>query len=413
MRKGGKVLSFDSLHEYREWKERVGAAEARLWSAKYYKGLGTNSAEEGREYFRRMADHRIGFVWQDSEDDLSIEMAFSKAQADQRKAWLQSYDPSLTPSYIQLPPSSTSDEPSALSSADEPLKHLRLSEFIHKELILFSHADNVRSIPSMLDGLKPVQRKVLFASFRRRLTSEIKVAQLAGYVSEQTGYHHGEVSLSGAIVGMAQAYVGSNNLPLLYGSGQFGTRHMGGKDAASSRYIFTRLDPLARVLFDERDDALLTLKDEDGVPVEPEAYCPIIPLVLVNGAEGIGTGFSTAVPPFHPLDVIDSLKRRLRGEAVDDGEELTPWVRGFHGTVRKSDTAGVWLSEGRVRKAGESVVEVLELPWGRWTNDYKDWLNGLVSGEGSHAFSVRRVMEYHTNERVHFRIDLTKEQVGR
>ena len=413
VRRGGRTLSFDTLHEYREWKEQAGE-EAKKWLVKYYKGLGTSSAEEGREYFRHLAQHRIDYTWLDADDDRSIEMAFSKQAADARKAWLQSYDPTLTPTY-STPPTTT--QPSSSSSPtpiDAPAKALRLSEFIHRELILFSHADNVRSIPSLLDGLKPVQRKILFASFRRRLTGEVKVAQLSGYVSEQTGYHHGEASLSGAIVGMAQGYVGSNNLPLLYGSGQFGTRHMGGKDAASARYIFTRLDPLARLLFDERDDLLLTYKDEDGVQVEPEAYLPIIPLVLVNGAEGIGTGFSTSVPTFHPLHIIHALRQRLRGEAAPDTSDLLPWMRGFEGEVRKGEAAGVWISEGVIRKVGEGAVEVSELPWGRWSHDYKEYLTSLMQGEGggSAAFTVKRVTDFHTNEAVHFRVELTPDNLA-
>ena len=444
VRRGGKTLAFDTLHEYRQWKERVGEEEARRWTVKYYKGLGTNSAEEGREYFRHLARHRVDYTWLDVEDDRSIEMAFSKQAADARKTWLQQYDPQLTPQYTTplLTTTTTPSSSSSSSSSSSPppaltaAKALRLSEFIHRELIVFSHADLVRSIPSLLDGLKPVQRKVLFGCFRRRLTGEVKVAQLSGYVSEQSGYHHGEASLSGAIVGMAQHYTGSNNLPLLFGSGQFGTRHMGGKDAASARYIFTRLDPLARMLFDERDDALLTYRDEDGQQVEPEAYLPIVPLVLVNGADGIGTGFSTHIPPHHPLHVIDALRRRLRGVQKGGGEgavntsptdtathdELLPWMRGFRGTVRRGETPGVWVSEGLVRKVGDeddALVEVLELPWGKWTHDYKEFLTSLVAQGGEVAgkaggplFTVRRVTDFHTNEAVRFRVELSAEQLA-
>ena len=118
-------------------------------------------------------------------------------------------------------------------------------DFINKELILFSIADCARSIPSIVDGLKPGQRKVLYSCFKQKL-KDAKVAQLAGYVSEHSAYHHGETSLVGTIVGMDQNYIGSNNINLLYPSGQFGTRHQGGKDSASARYIFTRLCPIAR-----------------------------------------------------------------------------------------------------------------------------------------------------------------------
>lgn len=139
-----------------------------------------------------------------------------------------------------------------------------------QELILFSRADLERSIPCMVDGLKPGQRKILFASFKRNLKKDIKVAQLSAYVAEHSAYHHGETSLATTIVGLAQDFVGSNNVALLFPSGQFGTRLQGGKDAASARYIYTRLAPLTRTLFSEHDDVLLNYLNEEGQAIEPE-----------------------------------------------------------------------------------------------------------------------------------------------
>ena len=126
-------------------------------------------------------------------------------------------------------------------------------DFINKELILFSISDNQRSIPSLCDGLKPSERKILFACFKRKLRQEIKVAQLSGYVSEHSAYHHGEQSLNSTIIAMAQNFVGSNNINLLMPIGQFGTRNQGGKEAASARYIFTNLNRVTRHLFSEND----------------------------------------------------------------------------------------------------------------------------------------------------------------
>ena len=410
VRKGGTVHAFDSIKGYREWQQAMGA-EAAKWTVKYYKGLGTNTAEEGRAYFRQVDKHRVGFVWEGEQDDRAIEMAFSKSAADARKQWLQSYSSELSPTY--LPPPAHEQSQSKTQPAAAVGKYLAYREFINKELILFSHADNIRSIPSVMDGLKPVQRKILYAAFRRQLTADMKVAQLAGYVAEVSGYHHGEASVSGAIVGMAQQYVGSNNLPLLRAEGQFGTRHLGGKDAASSRYIFTKLDALTRLLFDELDDALLSYRDEDGQSVEPDWYVPVIPMALVNGVEGIGTGFSTYVPSFHPLQLVRVVRRLLKGEVVSEEDEaarLVPWARGHRGVVRPADSKGVWVSEGVVRKVDDTTVEVSELPFGRWTQDYKDWLSKLASGDG--PFTVRRVVEYHTNEQVRFRVELSKDHVS-
>ena len=93
---------------------------------------------------------------------------------------------------------------------------------------------------------------------KNNITKDSKVAQLSGSVSELSRYHHGEQSLNGTIVNMAQNFVGSNNINLLEPNGQFGTRLQGGDDSASERYIFTQLNPLTRYIFPEADDSVLT-----------------------------------------------------------------------------------------------------------------------------------------------------------
>lgn len=233
-------------------------------------------------------------------------MAFNKKRADERKEWLKTC--------------------TASTFVDHSGEIIKISDFINKELILFSMADNIRSIPSVVDGLKPGHRKILFSCFKRKLKGEIKVAQLAGYVSEHSAYHHGEQSLCSTIVGMAQNFVGSNNINFLEPIGQFGTRLQGGKDAASPRYIFTSLSPFSRVLYKGEDDALLKYLNDDGQSIEPEWYIPIIPMVLVNGGEGIGTGWMTSIPNFNPRDIVRNLERMM------DGEEpvlMHPWYHGF------------------------------------------------------------------------------------
>lgn len=120
---------------------------------------------------------------------------------------------------------------------DQKQQKISFSDFVNKELILFSMADLQRSIPSMVDGLKPGQRKILFCSFKRNFTKEAKVAQFSGYVSEHSAYHHGEQSLASTIIGMAQDYVGSNNINLLQPNGQFGTRNMVSIDIETVLFI--------------------------------------------------------------------------------------------------------------------------------------------------------------------------------
>ncbi|KAF7079925.1 hypothetical protein CFC21_084086 [Triticum aestivum] len=355
--KGKAVKPFYSMPDYEAWKEDLGAS-ASSWTIKYYKGLGTSTAEEGRDYFDHIDLHKKDFVWaNDEKDNEAIELAFSKKKIAERKEWLTNYQPG--------------------TCLDQREKRIKYSDFINKELILFSMADLERSIPSMVDGFKPGQRKILFCSFKKNLTKESKVAQFIGYVSEHSAYHHGEQSLASTIIGMAQDFVGSNNINLLEPRGQFGTRNSGGKDAASARYIFTKLHPITRLIFPKDDDVLLNYLNEDGQSIEPSWYMPIIPMVLVNGSEGIGTGWSTYVPNYNPRDIIANLKRLLNGETI---VPMIPWYRGFKGSLieTSSKATGVtYTITGVIEEVADTKLKITELPVRRWTTDYKEFLESM------------------------------------
>ncbi|KDP43495.1 hypothetical protein JCGZ_16782 [Jatropha curcas] len=355
----GNVLSFYTMPEYYAWRDSI-MGNASSWTIKYYKGLGTNNQKEGKEYFKDIEKHKKDFIWMDDQDGNAIELAFSKKKIDERKNWLRQYQPG--------------------THLDQKPKLIKYSEFINKELILFSVADLQRSIPSMIDGLKPTQRKILFSCFKRNLVKDIKVSQFQGYVSEKSAYHHGDQSLNATIIGMAQNFVGSNNINLLAPKGQFGTRCMGGKDHASARYIFTCLSPITRFLFPKDDDNLLDYLEEDGLSIEPTWYVPIIPTVLVNGSEGIGTGWSTSIPNYNPRDIVANVRRLLNGEAM---EPMHPWYRGFKGTIEKgaSKEGGVsYTVNGLIEEVNETTLRITELPIRRWTDDYKEFLSSVMEG---------------------------------
>jgi len=350
-----KTLAFYSESEYEAWKATAEGSQTG-WKTKYYKGLGTSTPAEAREWFENL--HDIKYTYDDGTDG-SMELAFSKSKADERKQWLSKYDQKVF--------------------LDPKGRQISYTEFVNKELIHFSNADNIRSIPHVMDGLKPSQRKIIWSALKRNLRSEIRVAQLAGYVSEHAAYHHGETSLTGAITAMAQTFVGSNNINLLVPVGQFGSRLQGGKDAASPRYIQTYLEPIVDAIYKKEDSAILHYTDDDGVKVEPETYLPVLPMLLVNGSLGIGTGFSTDVPPFHPLQVVNQLRTRLRGEVESLAEvTLDPWWFGFKGrTMRQA--AGVWSTHGLYTwDDAKMTVTVTELPVGTWSKDYKEVLDGLL-----------------------------------
>ena len=198
-KKGAQTKLFYNEGEYLKWKESFGPAGPTGWNIKYFKGLGTSTSAEFKEYF---ANKKIvDFVYTPTSDD-TIDKIFNKKRTDDRKDWLEQYDKN---SYLDT------NQPNVL-----------YEQFINQEMIHFSTYDCARSIPNMVDGLKISLRKILFSAFKRKLTSEIKVAQFSGYVSEHSAYHHGEASLNGAIVNMAQNFVGSNNINLLEPHGQFG-----------------------------------------------------------------------------------------------------------------------------------------------------------------------------------------------
>jgi DNA topoisomerase-2 len=340
-KKGNNELNFYNDGEFEEWKEHN---DIKGWNIKYYKGLGTSTGKEFKEYFENKKLVEFQFSGKQSED--AIDMVFNKKRADDRKDWLKVYD---RDAYL-----------------DTSKKTIPYEEFIDRELIHFSKYDCDRSIPNLMDGLKISQRKIMFAAFKRNLTSEIKVAQFSGYVSEHSGYHHGEASLNGAIVHMAQDFVGSNNINLLMPNGQFGTRLQGGKDSASERYIFTKLNTVTRFLFKKTDDAILQYLDDDGTGVEPIFYVPIIPLVLVNGAEGIGTGFSTKIPCFNPNVLIQYIRDVLSHN--EPNKELIPYYKGFKGIIEQENESR-FITKG-LYKQSKGKIDITELPIGTWNEDY-------------------------------------------
>jgi DNA topoisomerase-2 len=365
-RKGDKELMFYNEGEYEQWKEQQCSGdsgtdgnditELKGWKIKYYKGLGTSTGKEFREYFQNKKI--VGFEHSGKKSDDSIDMVFNKKRADDRKEWLEKYD-----------------RKSYLNTSDSKVSY---EDFIDKELIHFSKYDCDRSIPNVMDGLKISLRKILYSAFKKNLVSEIKVAQFSGYVSEHSGYHHGEASLNAAIVGMSQNFVGSNNINLLMPNGQFGTRLQGGKDSASERYIFTCLNKITRSIYPSADDAILQYLNDDGQLVEPIFYAPIMPMVLVNGSKGIGTGFSTDIMCYNPLDIIRYLKSKLMiTESVTETIEFVPYYEGFKGTIHKI-SEGKFLIKGRYEKAGPDKIKVTELPVGYWTEDFKELLENLI-----------------------------------
>ena len=374
---GKNVKSFYTLTEYHEWMEKTN----KKCSIKYYKGLGTSTSKEAKEYFK---DLKINQYVVDEKTNESMNLAFSKKEADLRKKWLKSYN-----------------EEEIL---DFNCQETKVTDMINKELKHFSNADNARSIGSCIDGLKVSQRKILFSCFKRKLYNEIRVAQLSGYVSENAAYHHGEASLQGAIIGMAQTFVGANNINLLEPNGQFGTRLHGGSDSASPRYIHTQLNPIIDTLYPSSDFPLLDYINDDGQMVEPKWYCPILPMVLINGMIGIGTGFSTTIPQFNPLDCSKNIKRKLNG---DPYLAMKPYYKGFKGKVIKNVQKGItkFITKGKYTIEDDKII-ITELPIGKWTHDFKEFIEKTIQMENSWILDYEN---HSTDETVKFIVKVDDE----
>ncbi|XP_032019442.1 DNA topoisomerase 2-alpha isoform X1 [Hylobates moloch] len=397
--KNKQEMAFYSLPEFEEWKSST--PNHKKWKVKYYKGLGTSTSKEAKEYFADMKRHRIQFKYSGPEDDAAISLAFSKKQTDDRKEWLTNFmEDRRQRKLLGLPEDYLYGQTTT---------YLTYNDFINKELILFSNSDNERSIPSMVDGLKPGQRKVLFTCFKRNDKREVKVAQLAGSVAEMSSYHHGEMSLMMTIINLAQNFVGSNNLNLLQPIGQFGTRLHGGKDSASPRYIFTMLSSLARLLFPPKDDHTLKFLYDDNQRVEPEWYIPIIPMVLINGAEGIGTGWSCKIPNFDVREIVNNIRRLM------DGEEplpMLPSYKNFKGTIEEL-APNQYVISGEVAILNSTTIEISELPIRTWTQTYKEQvLEPMMNGTEKTPPLITDYREYHTDTTVKFVVKMTEEKLA-
>lgn len=345
----GEVLSFFSQQELDDWLKKPERSNYRL---KYYKGLGTNSALEAKEIFSQLERHTVTLTPSEGTEAAVLKF-FDEGRVAERKAMLTDlYDPTLCVDYSQ---------------AEVPIDC-----FLNNEVVHFSQYHVRRALASAVDGLTPARRKVLFYFLSLPVGKELRVAQAAAGVSQKTCYHHGETSLVECIVGSAQDHVGTNNVALLEPLGQFGSRHDKPSVHAAARYIYTRAAPIARCLFPAEDNPVLDYALEEDVRVEPLYYVPVLPMVLLNGATGIGTGFSTSVPSFS----LESLCAAARALMNSESEipSLIPHYEGFSGSLEVT-SRGV-QTYGSLEREDDYTIVITELPVGRWTESLLSEVKG-------------------------------------
>jgi DNA topoisomerase-2 len=365
--RAGQRLAFYHQKQFDKWCREN---DAKGWNFEYMKGLG--SWDTDKKTCKTLFENPVIVSMQaDAETDNMLRLAFDKKLTDPRKQWIAGYDPNSE----------------CILRTPRPM-----SEFFNEEFRDYSKAAVIRAIPRLMDGMKPVHRKILYCLLKRfkgdMETKRIKIPQFGGYVMEKAGYHHGEQALYTTIIGMGQHYVtGPNNLPLVSGKGNFGARRLRGADQSPARYLKCGLAPIARLIYRKEDDALWEILYDDGVPVEPKEMYPVIPMALINKCEGIGTGWSTKIQPHDPRVVLEWVrqwvveKRAKRDLPKEDltidvatKPELIPWWRDYHGTlVRiKNQPHEVYRNEGAFQYQFHTVF-ITELPVELSPDHYKNW----------------------------------------
>lgn len=348
--KNRAVRKFFTEGEYLNWKNNT--PNHKSWAVKYFKGLGTSKDVDVKDDYND--PHVVNYVYDDNTDD-AMKLAFDKKQSDARKDWISNWKPNLE-----------------LAVTDDQ----NISDFINDEFIEYSVANVKRSIPKFTDGFKHVNRQIVFGIHKKwnigsveskgvKKYKELKVESFANFVAEVADYHHGPTSLSGAIIKMAQDFVGSNNVPLLEQDGQFGTRNEGGKDAPAARYPNTLPSKIFQYIFRKEDQPILkygTTEEDEKKITEPDTYFPIIPLILVNGSIGIGTGWSTTIANHNLLDVVNWLIHRINlsdtaATSVTTAKNLLPtlipWYRDFTGKIEVVDRRNKMIR--RVRRMQDKM----------------------------------------------------------
>jgi len=253
---------------------------------------------------------------------------------------------------------------------DETKKSIK--DFLENEYISFASYDNVRKIASYFDGMKLSQRKVLYTFLEKNISKEVKVARVVSNIADFTNYIHGEKSLEGVLVNTAQNFIGSNNINLLHPEGSFGTRFI--PAPAASRYIYTHLSEYAKKVFRSEDTPVLEENHFEGEKVEYKYYMPILPLILVNGSEGISLGFSQKILPRKPKMIIEVLQNYIKNKNLPD--EIVPGYNGFKGTIAGETSKRSFSVFGKFEVEKNKII-ISEVPIGYTLKGYIKELDKL------------------------------------
>lgn len=264
-----------------------------------------------------------------------------------------------------------------------------------------------QAIPSIIDGLIPTQRKVLHTLLQQKSNREIKVIELAYKVCSLDVPNTDPSATQQTIIKLAQNFVGANNINYLEPGGNFGSRRNGGEDAAEGRFVYTKLSALTRVIMDACDDGVLIHHERNGKIAEPVVYLPVIPMILVNGCDTHGDGWSTFIPPYNPEEIVDNLRRRMNGNSRADMRPMEPWYRNWTGRSERLD-ANHFILSGNAQKTAEGLLKITELPPKRWPRDFKKALERHISEATS---AIKSYTQIASPNGINFEITLKDKQM--
>jgi DNA topoisomerase-2 len=362
-----KTSIFYTNEEFEKWS-RENKTLVKSYNIKYYKGLGSHQPGDENLYVN---NPKVLTFITDKKDKESLELAFNKKNVEERKTWI----------LRDLRKPGTMKK----TNKNKTIKYegeIKIPDFIDSHMIIYFLRALVRAIPNMYDSFKDGQRQVFYCTTKHPVAKiqDVNVDVLMGYIKSEAHYHHGPTSLENTIVGMAQGFVGTNNIPLLVNSGEFGSRFC--KKNSAGRYLYTKLEYLSTFIYRTEDEPLLSHQISDGKEVSYKHYVPILPTLLINGESGIAVGWSTDIPSYNPLDIIKWIKKWLTTEDFYKEEAntaFTPWCRGFKGTVELT-TKTSWKSTGCLRKLKNGWWRISEIPIGKTYDDIKDYLMFLRDG---------------------------------
>jgi DNA topoisomerase-2 len=362
--------------------------EFKLWFAintiaiakdgvKYLKGLSAINPDDAPDYFLILRTVKY-FIEGDEKPYMSLGFDGDTDVRNQRKVWLvrdmvprkkvKTYPKDVDLNcYLKETKEDLENESYNQESDEEGINSpefvydgdLSVSTFVDRQLVIYHRTALSRALPDDIDGFKEGQRKAIHGILSKKYKVTRDLESVMGAIKEITGYHHGAKSLNDTVVKMASKYPGSNNIALLVDDGEFGTRICGGEDHGAGRYIATKERKIAKFIFRDEDIPLLKKVKSDGKDAEYEFFVPVINLLLTNGCTGIASGFSTTVPAYNPIEILNYQRAWLKG-THGSLDQLLPWYRGFKGKIslikkkdaKPHDRAIKWRCTGVLEECG-------------------------------------------------------------